>query len=232
MYALCMHTIASCLFPNPLQQRLPLAIIPIRLGVRHIPVLALLHLEHVPRAFFLGGVEELLVLFEGPAARFRAVEVRPHARDGVCRGEDEEDPVVQVVEEDRREKRDGEVGQTPDDDADGGPLRTSGGGKDFGRDQPDGGEPANAEGPCSDEQADDAWDRDAFSGQARDAVGVHRQASEQGEQEEADCESTGAEEEEGAAAEGVDEEPGEGHEDEVGDVVALGEEFGLADAVA
>lgn len=101
-------------------------------------------------------------------------------------------------------------------------MRASGGGEDLGWDQPDSCEPADSERAGGDEEndgADDARDDDwdvKFGG-------VLGKAAEDGEQGEAGGEHDGALDEELAAPKDVDENPGEGHEEEVGGVVAESE---------
>ncbi|ROW04554.1 hypothetical protein VMCG_05117 [Cytospora schulzeri] len=105
-----------------------------------------------PGALLVRVLEELLVVLEAAAAALGQVQVRPDAGDGVGGGEDEEDPVLEVVEQDGAEQGDGEVGEAPDHDGDGGRLGTRRRGVDLGRDEPDGGQPADAEGAGGDEE--------------------------------------------------------------------------------
>ena len=228
---ICCPLTASRLVRDPLQQRLRLPILAIRLGIRQIFELPTIHLPHLPRRGLLRILEELLVLLETPPAALGTIRPRPHAGESVRQREDEKDVVLEVIEHDGRGEGDGEIGEAPDDDADGGALGAGSGGVDLGRDEPDGGQPADTEGAGGDEEGDDARDGDGVDVEAEVAA-VHGEAGEEGEQEETDGEDAGAGEEDGAPADGVDEQPGEGHEEEVGDVVCLSQVFGGTDVVA
>jgi hypothetical protein len=101
----------------------------------------------------------------------------------------------------------------------------------LGRDEPYGCEPTDAESTRCDEEddgADDSGDED----REIEVGGVLGEAAEKCEEREAGGKYDGALDEEEAAAENVDEDPGEGHEEEVGRVVAEGEIFGSADVEA
>lgn len=124
------------LIPNSLQKRLTLTIPPIRLGIRQPPKLSLLHLLHTPSTRLLSLLEKLLVLLKSSATSFWRVEVRPHAGEQVCAGEDEVDPEFEVVEHERGYESDGEVGEAPDDYRDGSALGSCGCGVNFRRDEP------------------------------------------------------------------------------------------------
>lgn len=140
------------LIRHPSKQRLTLPLLTLWLRIRHNPPLPLTHLPNPPRPLVPRLLKELQILIEAPAARLRHVHVRPHAREQVRRRENGEQLVGEVVEEDRGEERDGEVGEAPDDDADGGALGAGGGGVDFGGDEPRGREPRYAEGGGCEEE--------------------------------------------------------------------------------
>jgi len=140
------------LIRHPPKQRLTLAILPIRLRVRHDLPLSLTNLRNPPSPLLFRLLKELQVLIEAASTSLRHVEEGPHAGEQVCGGEDGEELVGQVVEEDGREERDSEVGEAPDDDADGGALGTGGCWVDFGGDEPGGCEPGYAEGCGGDEE--------------------------------------------------------------------------------
>lgn len=140
------------LIRHPPKQRLTLPILPIRLRIRHLPPLPLPNLPNPPTTLIPRLLKELQILIKAPAARLRHVHVRPDAREEVGSGEDGEQLVGEVVEEDRREKGDGEVGEAPDYYADGGALGAGGGGVDFGGDEPGGCEPGYSEGGGCEEE--------------------------------------------------------------------------------
>ena len=105
----------------------------------------------------------------------------PHASKGVGRGEDEEDPVVEVVEEDGRQESHGEVSNAPDDDRDRRALGPGGGWEDFGRNEPRLRQPADAKCGGGDVEDYDSGDRERERG---DANVLHHQAAEDHEQQE------------------------------------------------
>lgn len=104
------NNILRQLLPHPPQQRLTLPLLAPRFRIRHEPPLATLDLPDTPRAFLPRFLEKLQVLLETPAPAFGHVDESPETREEVRACEDGEERVAEVVEEDGREQRDGEVG--------------------------------------------------------------------------------------------------------------------------
>lgn len=198
------------LIRDPTQQRLRLTLLAIGLGIWQPPPLALAHLSNAPTALLLSRIEKLLILIETAPPTLGRIQPRPHAGEDIGGCEHEKDPVFQVVEEDGRQQGDGEVGQAPDYDGHGGALGARRGRVDFGGDQPDGGEPADAEGTGGDEERHDPRDGNGGDGDVQRGV-VFNEAAEEGEEQEAAAQYGAAPEEQRAAAECVDEDPGPGH---------------------
>lgn len=119
------------LIPHSSEQRCVFTVIGVRVAVRHLLEFAILDGTDSPGAGLLGLFEEHLVLLEAATARFGLVEVGPDSGEHVCEAEDEEEPVVEVVEEDGCQKSHGKVGQAPHNDADGSALGSCGGRKDL-----------------------------------------------------------------------------------------------------
>lgn len=116
------------------EQRRVLAIA-VRVAVRHLLEFTILDSTDSPSTSLLGFFEEDLVVFEAAATGFGLVEVSPDSCEHVRECEDEEEPVVEVVEEDGCQEGDGKVGQTPNDDTDGSALSSGGSREDFRGDQ-------------------------------------------------------------------------------------------------
>jgi len=112
------------------EQRCVLAIT-VRVAVRHLLEFTILDSTNSPSASLLGFFEEDLVVFEAATTGLGLVEVSPDSGEHVRECEDEEEPVVEVVEEDGRQKGNGKVGQPPNDDADGSTLGSCGSREDF-----------------------------------------------------------------------------------------------------
>lgn len=114
---------------NPLQEGCALSCLVTsvqqNVSVRHAFPLALLDLGDVPAAHFSRLGEELNIFFETPVATLGQIVISPDSSKSVCTCKDEVNVICQVVEHDRRDKRDGKVGQAPDDDTDSCSLRTS-----------------------------------------------------------------------------------------------------------
>lgn len=103
----------------------PLSLSTVR--VRHSQVCTIFDLPDLPGAILHGIVKESLVLLKASTTALGQIRPRPKTGNGIRSGEDEEEPVAQVVEHDGRQEGDGEVGEAPDDNADGGGLSASGG---------------------------------------------------------------------------------------------------------
>lgn len=107
------------------QQRCVLAIVIVRVRVRHLLELAVRNSTDSPSTRLFGLFEELLVLFKAAATGFGLVEIGPDSSEHVREAEDKEEPVVKVVEEDGCQECNSKVSQTPDNDTDSCALRTS-----------------------------------------------------------------------------------------------------------
>jgi hypothetical protein len=106
------------------EQRCVFAVISVTIG--HLLELAILNSTDSPSASLLGFFEEDLVVFEAATTGFGLVEVSPDSGEHVREGKDEEEPVVEVVEENWCEESNGKVGQAPDNDTDGSTLGSCG----------------------------------------------------------------------------------------------------------
>lgn len=129
------YTTSFNLLPNPPQQRprLPTLI----LSPRKPQPLPPPHPTYPPTTLLLRLLKKLLILLKRPPTRLRLIQIRIHPRKDVCKGEDEEKPASEVVEEDGGDEGYGEVGEAPDDDGDGGAEGAGGGWVDFGWDEED-----------------------------------------------------------------------------------------------
>lgn len=194
-------------------------------------ILAAAHMTDDPRTLVGGVVEELLVLLKGAVPALGTVQVGPEAGQGIGAGKDEEQVELEVVEADGRQQGDGEVGQAPDDDADGGALRARRRRVDLGRDQPGRHQPADAKHRRREVEDHDAGDagREERDGQGRAVV---RQAAEDRERAERDGEPQRAVEHQSPSPDAVDQHPCARHHDQVENVVAQGDELGGHDPEA
>lgn len=171
----------------------------------------------------------MLVVLKAATATLWQIEKRPKPCDGVGGSKNDKDPILEIIEQDWAQQRDGKIGKTPDDHRDSRSLRAGGRCVDLGGNEPGRREPANAKGARGDEERYRAQD-----GRGPDAGGgvVHGQAAKEPEKEEADGQDGAAAEEKLAAADGVYEDPGKSHEEEVGDVISLGNVLGILHAKA
>lgn len=96
-----------------LQQRLVLAV---RASIREPLIHTAGHFGDPPAPLLLCVDEKLLVILKAAPAAFREVDVGPDAGEGVRGREDEEDPVLEVVEQERAQKRHGKVCKPPYND--------------------------------------------------------------------------------------------------------------------
>ena len=221
------------------QQRRPFRLLPILFLLRILLIPLLLHTQPLPTADFLHAptaplrrlLEELLVLLKRAASALGTVPTGPPGGESVGDGEDEEEPVSQVVEADGGEQGDGEVGDAPDDDGDGGALGAGGGGVDLGGHEPGGHEPADAEGRGGEVEDDDAGDA---GGEVWDVqrVRIVGEPAEEREQQERAGEDHATVDHEGATAEAVNQHPRKCHHAQVEEVVSEGDVFGRHDAEA
>lgn len=100
---------------------------------------------NAPRLRFACLFEELLVVIKASATSLRKIQISPHTSEGVRSSKYQENEVGQVVEHDGRQEGNTEIGNAPDDDGYGSALGSCCRWEDFGRDQPDGRQPADTE---------------------------------------------------------------------------------------
>lgn len=112
----------------------------------------LVDLSDHPSPLLLSLLEELLILLEAATSTLRLVQPGPDASEDIGRSKNEKNPVVEVVEQNRGEQSDCEVGQSPDDHTDCCALCTRGGWEYLSGNEPDGGEPADTESTSGYEQ--------------------------------------------------------------------------------
>ena len=148
--------------------------------------LAPLNLPNTPPPPLRRLLEEILILLKRPPSTFGTVHPTPPARECVRDAEDEEEPVGEVVEHDGREECDGEVGEAPDDNRDGGALAAAGGGVYLGGHKPGRDEPADAEDGGGEVEDDDAGEAGGEEGNVEGGF-VHGEAAEDGQDAKADC---------------------------------------------
>merc|ERR1712225_46852 len=100
--------------PTP-QQRRPLPILPtILLLPLHAPKLSPINLPHNPSPLLTRTIKELLIFLETPPSTFRRVSPSPPARKRISARKHQKQPVLWVVESDRRQQCDREIRDSPD----------------------------------------------------------------------------------------------------------------------
>lgn len=134
-----------------------------------------------PSPLVSGALEEVLILLKRAVPTLGTEQVRQDARNSICGREDQQQEVLEVVEPDRRQQRDGEVRQAPDDDRDGGALGPCRRREDLRRDQPWWHQPADPEDRRRQVQDCDAWDAGREQGDGQPFL-VVREAADQREQ--------------------------------------------------
>lgn len=140
--------------------------------LRQIQPLPTLDSLHLPPALLARLGKEILILLETPPPTLGTIHPGPPTGKRVREREHQEQPVLEIVEADGRQQRDGEIGKAPDDDGDGGALGARAGGVDLGGDEPGWDEPADAEGGGGEEEDYHAGDAGGEGGDVQ--LGVVR----------------------------------------------------------